>query len=161
MLPYPSISIFINKSYPLSRGQIRLNSADPRAAPLIEPNLLADDRDVQTLVRGIGILRRIVSSEPLASMISEEVEPGSLATSEAALVEYVRARTGLAYHAVGTCRMGIDDDAVVTPQLKVRGLDNLWVADASVMPHLVSGNINAACMMIGEKLARQMKDSAA
>ena len=76
ILPYPSISIFINKSYPLSRGQIRLASADPKEPPLIEPNLLADERDVQTLVRGIGILRRIVASPPLAGYITEEVEPG-------------------------------------------------------------------------------------
>jgi choline dehydrogenase len=156
VLPYPSISIFINKSYPLSRGQVRLASADPKAAPLIEPNLLGDERDVQTLVRGIGILRRIVAAPPLAGMVREEVEPGKQATSHDALVDYVKGRTGLAYHAAGTCRMGIDEDAVVTPELNVRGVEKLWIADASVMPHLVSGNVNAACMMIGEKLARQL-----
>ena len=156
VLPYRSISIFINKSYPLSRGHIRLASADPKTAPLIEPNLLGDHRDVETLVRGIGILRRVVSSPPLAGMVSEEVEPGNRVTSHEALVDYVKARTGLAYHAASTCRMGTDEDAVVSPDLKVRGVENLWIADASVMPHLVSGNINAACMMIGEKLARQL-----
>ncbi|WP_074173567.1 GMC family oxidoreductase [Caballeronia calidae] len=155
VLQYPSFSVSINKSYPLSRGQIRLASSDVKAVPLIEPNLLSDDRDVETLVRGIGILRRIVSNAPLAEMIVEEVEPGALSISNEALGAYVRNRTGLAYHPAGTCRMGIDDDAVVTPDLKVRGVENLWIADASVMPHLISGNINAACMMIGEKLARQ------
>lgn len=156
VLPYPSISIFINKNYPLSRGQIRLASGDPKAAPLIEPNLLGDERDVQTLVRGIGILRRIIAAVPLAGMVSGEVEPGEEASSHEALVDYVKARTGLAYHTAGTCRMGIDEDAVVTPELKVRGVEDLWIADASVMPHMISGNSNAACMMIGEKLARQL-----
>jgi choline dehydrogenase-like flavoprotein len=156
VLPYPSFSMVLDKSYPLSRGTVRLASSDPRAAPLIAPNLLADHRDVETLVKAIGIVRRIVSMSPLAEMVMDEVEPGAHATSEAALVEYVKARAGLAYHASGTCRMGVDDQSVVTPDLKVRGLENLWIADASVMPDLISGNINAACMMIGEKLGRQL-----
>ena len=91
-------------------------------------------------------------------MVMDEVEPGAHATSDEALVEYVKARTGLAYHCSGTCRMGVDEEAVVTPDLKVRGVENLWIADASVMPDLISGNINAACMMIGEKLGRQLKN---
>jgi choline dehydrogenase len=156
LLPYPSFSVFINKSYPLSRGQISLVSTDPKAAPLIEPNLLSDERDVATLVRAVEVVRRIVSTAPLAEMVVAEVEPGSQCTTPQALADYVRARTGLAYHPAGTCRMGIDEDAVVTPDLKVRGLENLWIADASVMPELPSGNINAACMMIGEKLGRQL-----
>jgi choline dehydrogenase-like flavoprotein len=158
VLPYPSFSMVLDKSYPLSRGSIRLASPDPKQPPLIEPNLLADPGDVETLVKAIGVLRRIVSKSPLADMVMEEVEPGPHVTSEAALVEYVKARAGLAYHASGTCRMGADEDAVVTPDLKVRGLENLWIADASVMPDLISGNINAACMMIGEKLGRQLRN---
>jgi choline dehydrogenase len=157
VLPYPSFSMVLDKSYPLSRGTIRLASKDPKASPLIDPNLLSDDADVQTLVRAIKVLRRIVSQSPLADMVMDEVEPGPHATTDAALVEYVKARTGLAYHASGTCRMGVDDQAVVTPDLKVKGLENLWIADASVMPELISGNINAACMMIGEKLGRQLR----
>ncbi|KQP23458.1 hypothetical protein ASF43_06260 [Pseudorhodoferax sp. Leaf267] len=93
----------------------------------------------------------------MAGMVMDEIKPGPHSTSEAALVEYVKARTGLAYHAWGTCRMGIDNNAVVTPDLKVKGLENLWIADASVMPELISGNINAACMMISEKLGRQLR----
>lgn len=156
VLDEPSISIFINKSYPVSRGQVRLASSDPKAAPLIEPNLLSDERDVRTLVGGIGILRRIVSSHPLAGLITEEIEPGRERITDDDLVGYVKARTGLAYHPAGTCRMGVDVNAVVSPDLKVKGLENLWIADASVMPHMVSGNINAACMMIGEKLGLQL-----
>jgi len=156
VLPYPSFSMVLDKSYPMSRGSIRLASKDPKQAPLIEPNLLGDPRDLQTLVRAVRILRRIVAQPPLADMVIEEAEPGGHATSEEALVEYVKSRTGLAYHVSGTCRMGVDEGAVVTPDLKVKGLDNLWIADASVMPELISGNINAACMMIGEKLGRQL-----
>lgn len=158
VLPYQSFSMVLDKSYPLSRGTIRLASTVPKAAPLIDPNLLGDSGDVETLVKAIGVLRRIVSKSPLADMVMEEVEPGPHVTSEAALVEYVKARAGLAYHASGTCRMGVDEMAVVTPDLKVRGLENLWIADASVMPDLISGNINAACMMIGEKLGRQLRN---
>ena len=158
VLPYPSFSMVLDKSYPVSRGSIRLSSADPKAPPLIHPNLLGDPRDLQTLVRAVRLLRRIVAQSPLAEMVLDEVEPGAYATSDEALVEYVKARTGLAYHASGTCRMGPDEDAVVTPDLKVRGVENLWIADASVMPDLISGNINAACMMIGEKLGRQLRN---
>ncbi|HXX01095.1 MAG TPA: GMC family oxidoreductase N-terminal domain-containing protein [Candidatus Acidoferrales bacterium] len=157
VLPYPSFSMVLDKSYPLSRGTIRLASADPKAAPLIHPNLLGDPRDLQTLVRAVGVVRRIVSKSPLADMVVDEVMPGKHAESEQALIEYVKDQTGLAYHASGTCRMGVDEGAVVTPDLKVRGVENLWIADASVMPDLISGNINAACMMIGEKLGRQLR----
>jgi len=156
MLPFPSFSFFINKNYPLSRGQITLASPDPKTAPLIDPNLLSDERDVATLVRAVHVVRRIVSTAPMAEMVTEEVEPGKQCTSSEALADYVKARTGLGYHPSGTCRMGIDENDVVTPDLKVRGVENLWIADASVMPELTSGNINAACMMIGEKLGRQL-----
>jgi len=155
VLPTPSFSVFVNANHPYSRGRIRLASADPGAAPLIEPDLLADERDLHTLVRGIGVLRRIVATRPLADWVIEEVEPGAALRSPEALAAYVRARSGLSYHPCGTCRMGVDAPAVVTPGLAVRGVAGLWIADASVMPTPISGNINAACMMIGEKLARQ------
>jgi choline dehydrogenase len=158
ILPYPSISIHINKSHPVSRGQILLASADPKAAPRIEPNLLGDVRDVQTLARGIKVLRRIAAQEPLRGMITEHVDPAPGIANDAELEAYVRDRAGLAYHPAGTCRMGPDADAIVDSELRVRGLENLWIADASVMPDLVSGNINAACMMIGEKLGRALRN---
>jgi choline dehydrogenase len=157
LLPYPSFTVNVNKNYPVSRGRLRIVSPDPKVAPLIEPNLLEDPRDVQTLVRGVDLVRRIVAHAPLKGMVTAEVEPGEKYRSADAMTEWVRARTGLAYHPSGTCRMGAEDDAVVTPELKVRGVENLWIADAAVMPRLVSGNINAACMMIGEKLGRQLR----
>ncbi|KRB49103.1 hypothetical protein ASE04_18120 [Rhizobium sp. Root708] len=159
ILPYPSFSIHINKSHPKSRGTVRLTSADPHIAPQIHPNLLGDVEDVETLVRSILLLRRIVSEKPLADMITEHVDPQLGLVTHDELVDYVRNTTSLAYHPAGTCSMGTSDDDVVTPGLKMRGLDNLWIADASVMPDLISGNINAACMMIGEKIGRQLRDS--
>jgi choline dehydrogenase len=160
ILPFPSFSVHINKSYPKSRGQIRLASGNPKAAPLIEPNLMADERDITTLVGGLRLLRRIVAAKPLAGMVTEHIEPGPGLVSDDDLAAYVRDNASLAYHPAGTCGMGVEEEAVVTPELKVRGLDNLWIADASVMPDQVSGNINAAAMMIGEKLGRQLRDMA-
>lgn len=159
ILDYPSVSIHFVKSYPKSRGQIRLASADPSAAPLIEPNLLGNDEDVGTLVNCVDLFRRIVTAPPLSNLVSEIIEPGPNLKDREQIVHYVRNRAGLAYHPAGTCRMGSDDDAVVTPDLRVRGIENLWIADASVMPHQISGNIYAACMMIGEKLGRQLVGS--
>lgn len=156
LLDVPSFTVMINKNHPVSRGHLALASADPQAAPLIHPNLLGDERDVTTLVRSIELLRRIVATAPLAGLVDGEVEPGAPYPTPEALADYVRARTGLGYHPSGTCRMGVDRQAVVGPDLKVRGLKNLWIADASIMPDLISGNIHATCMMIGEKLSRQL-----
>jgi len=153
VLPYPSCAILVNKNHPASRGRVSLASGDPKVPPLIHPNLLADERDVETLVSGIKAARRIMAATPIVDMIEEEVEPGGQHSAPDALSEYVRSHTGLAYHPAGTCRMGIDEDAVVRPDLRVRSIENLWIADASVMPDLISGNINAACMMIGWKAA--------
>jgi choline dehydrogenase len=158
VLPFPSCSVFISKSYPKSRGEVVLASADPHANPVIRPNLLGDERDVQTLVRSIGLLRRIMSAPPMADLLTQEVEPGPTSTSDNELVDYVKGRTGLSYHPIGTCRMGTDEHAVVSPDLRVRGVDNLWIADASIMPDHISGNTNGVCMLIGEKLGRQLKN---
>lgn len=153
---YPSVSVLLNKSYPLSSGRVRLASRDPGAAPLIECRLLEDQADIDTLVEGIKTIRRIMATQPIAGFIEEEVEPGSAVNGAEALQAYIRSRTGIAYHPVGTCRMGTGVDAVVDPQLRVRGIENLWVADASIMPDLISGNTNAACMMIGAKLGKYL-----
>jgi choline dehydrogenase-like flavoprotein len=158
VLPYPSCSIFINKSHPKSRGELKLASADPKAPPVIRPNLLGDERDVETLARSIQLVRRIMSTSPIADMITEEVEPGPAHTSFEDLAAYVRSRTGLSYHPIGTCRMGVGEDAVVTPDLRVRDIKNLWIADASIMPDHISGNTNGVCMLIGEKLGRQLSN---
>lgn len=156
ILPFPSMMVYINKNHPKSCGEIRLASSDPKIAPLIECRLLENEEDVATLVRGIAMVNQIMKAAPMAELIAQEIRPDIDYSDPQALEDYVKNNTDLAYHPVGTCRMGVDDKAVVTPDLKVRGIDNLWVADASIMPGLISGNTNAVCMMIGEKLGRYL-----
>lgn len=155
LVPYPSVSVFVNKNYPLSTGRIRLGSNDPSAPPLIEHRLLDDNRDVDSLVRGIGLVRKIMAAEPIASLVQEERAPGTRNLDEISLKDYLRSHTRITYHPSGTCRMGTDADSVVGPDLRVRGIENLWVADASIMPDLISGNTNAVCIMLGKKLGKQ------
>jgi len=100
-----------------------------------------------------------MKAQPIGRLIEGETAPGEDVLEEASLRTYIRQNTQIAYHAAGTCRMGVDDNAVVTPELLVNGLENVWVADASVMPDLISGNTNAVCMMIGMKLGRYLKDA--
>jgi len=153
---YPSVTVLLNKSRPKSFGRLRLASSAPADPPLIECRLLDDQADVDTMVQGIGITRRLMQTQPIARLIEEEIAPGAGVQSVAALTDYVRNYTGIAYHAAGTCRMGSDSGAVVDPSLRVRGIENLWIADASIMPDLISGNTNAVCMMIGMKLGKQL-----
>lgn len=141
---------------PESRGTVRLASADPGAAPLIDPNFLSDDRDVATLRRGVRLMHRIVEVPPLSNYNPENRHPVNL-EDDAALDQLIRNRADTVYHPVGTCRMGGDEGSVVDPTLKARGVDGLWVADASVMPRLVSGNTNAPSIMIGERCADFVK----
>jgi choline dehydrogenase-like flavoprotein len=156
LLNYPAVTVLLNKSYPLSRGRIRLASHLPDSAPLIECRLLENDADIETLTKGIWLVRNIMSAAPLKNWVDNEIKPGVDLTHNEQLRNYIRRNTELAYHPVGTCRMGIDSDAVVTPQLHVKGVDNLFVADASIMPDLISGNTNAVCMMIGFKLGKEL-----
>lgn len=152
---FPSVTVLLNKSYPRSVSRVRLSGASPGDPPLIEPSLLASEADVDTLVEGVAIVRAIMQRDPISKWITEEVTPGSSVTSLASLKEYIRNHAAAASHASSTCRMGGMREAVVDPNLRVLGAENLWIADASVMPDLISGNTNAACMMIGSKLGRQ------
>lgn len=156
LAPYPSFMICIAKMHPVSNGCIRLATNDPNDPPLIECRLLSDQTDVDTLVRGIGTLRKILRRDPIASLIEAEITPGVAVGSEEALREFVRAQAEVSLHPNGTCRMGVDADAIVGPDLRVRGTDNLWIADASIMPDHISANLNAVCMMIGIKLGKQL-----
>lgn len=150
--PAPSLTLMPTMIYPQSRGTVRLASTDPFTAPLIDPNYLAEPRDVQTLIAGMELVRETVAHPELASEVGREVLPGT-GSADDDLADFVRRNASGVYHPVGTCRMGNDDRSVVDPTLRVRGVDGLRVADASIMPSIVGGNTNAAAMMIGERAA--------
>jgi choline dehydrogenase-like flavoprotein len=139
--------------YPKSRGTVRLASADPAAAPLIDPNLLQDPADIQPLIRALKIARAAFATPAFASYRGSEVAPGPDCQSDEQWDGYIR-RTGYTvHHPVGSCRMGSDAGAVVDPQLRLQGIAGLRIADASVMPSIIGGNTNAPCVMIGERAA--------
>ncbi len=136
---------------PDSRGSLRLKSADPKDAPAILFNFLVSDYDRRAIVSGLKATRRLAETEPLRSYVEAEINPGPACATDADLLAHAR-NSGLSLlHAVGTCRMGHGDDAVVDPRLRVRGIGGLRVIDASIMPTIVSGNTNAATIMIAEK----------
>jgi len=141
---------------PESRGTVRLASADAAAAPAIDPGFLTDARDIATLRAGVRMMHRIAAAPPLGDYAGVDRHPVNL-DDDAALDALIRSRADTVYHPVGTCRMGSDAGAVVDPTLKLSGIDGLWVADASVMPRLVSGNTNAPSIMIGERGADFVK----
>jgi choline dehydrogenase len=156
---YPALKIVVLGSHSQSAGRIRLASADPDAPPVIEPRLFENESDIDVLVRGVDVVREILRHEPIASLIEDEVSPGARITAASGLREHVRQSAEPACHPFGTCRMGCDADAVVGPDLRVRGTENLWVADASILPDGISANLNAVCMMIGAKLGRTLASS--
>jgi choline dehydrogenase len=136
-----------------SRGQIRLRSTDPRWHPEIDPAYYDDQADLDAMVAGARRLIETVQGGPLARYVDRPFMPGGSEPGDAELVEHVRQQTQTLYHPVGTCAMGSGEQAVVDPELRVRGLDGLRVADASVMPTVPRGNTNAPTIMIGEKAA--------
>jgi choline dehydrogenase len=138
---------------PKSRGWVKLRSANPADAPRILLNLFDDPADLDAMVRAVRLSRSVYSQQPLRDMIRREVLPGPGTDSEADIREHLRRNAGHRSHPVGTCRMGLDADAVVDAQLRVRGIEGLRVADASVMPAVTSGNTNLPSMMIGERAA--------
>jgi len=143
---------------PESRGTVRLNSADAKDAPRIDPNFLEDERDIATLREGVRLSHRIAEVGPLAAYDPQDRHDVDL-DDDAALDELIRNRADTVYHPVGTCRMGADNDSVVDTRLRARGVEGLWIADASVMPKIVSGNTNAPSIMIGERCAEFVKQA--
>lgn len=142
---------------PESRGEIKITSADASQYPSIQPNYLSTELDLRTAVNGLKVARKIVSAPSLAPHIIDEYVPGYQYGTDAQLEEAVRQFSQTIYHPAGTCKMGNDDTAVVDNQLKVRGIGNLRVVDASIMPEIVSGNTNAPTIMIAEKAADMIK----
>jgi choline dehydrogenase-like flavoprotein len=137
--------------YPKSRGTITLASPDPSAAPVIDPNLLSEPEDYEPLLRAIAFSRRAFATQPFVKYGAREFLPGKDVQDPEALKAYIR-RTGVTvHHPAGTCRMGSDPDSVLDPQLRVRGIEGLRVADASIFPILVGGNTNAPVVMVAEK----------
>jgi len=152
----PALTVMPTLIYPKSRGEVRLASKDPTAAPLIDPAYLQEQADARFLLDGIRMVREIMAHAKLASTITGELHPGPDFRDDAALERELPNRIHTVYHPVGTCRMGKDDRAVVDPMLRVRGIDGLRVADASIMPSITGGNTNAPSMMIGERAAELM-----
>ncbi len=158
--PYSAFSASVCQLRPESRGSLRIKSADPNAAPEIRINYLATEVDRNANVEGLKILRRILHAPALRPFVTEEADPGAKVVTDAELLEHCRRRGSTIYHPTSTCRMGNDPLAVVDQRLRVRGVDGLRVIDASIMPDLVSGNTNAAIIMIAEKASDMILEDA-
>ena len=141
---------------PESRGSLAIRSPDPDDAPAIRANYLSAPADRETTVAALRLARTISRAPALAPYVASEYLPGESVDSDEALLEYARETGTTIFHPVGTCRMGADAESVVDDRLRVRGIGNLRIADASIMPRLISGNTNAACIVIGEKAAQMI-----
>lgn len=155
MEPYPGHAftfgpVLVN---PRSRGWVRARSVDPLVPPSIQTNGLTEQEDIDALLAGLELGREIAAQSPLDEFRGVEIYPGIEVNTRESLLEFIRDRVEFLYHPVGTCRMGSDDEAVVDPRLRVRGVDGLRVADASVMPTTPSGNTNAPTMMVAARAA--------
>jgi choline dehydrogenase len=143
---------------PKSRGTIRLASADPTDLPLVNPNYLGDPADRDRLADAVEVARSIFATAPMSKFVKQEIVPGPDVSGPDALRGFVTAAADSYHHQAGSCKMGSDDMAVVDPQLKVRGLEGVRIADASVMPVVPSGNCHAAIVMIAERLSDMLKE---
>ena len=150
---YQGVMAMAGLLHPRSRGHVSLRGPDPRLPPAIVAGHLTEASDLEPLLRGARLLRKIFATKPIADDVINEVRPGRGVQDDQALRDYIRATADSLYHAVGTCAMGSGDEAVTTPDLRVRGVDALRVVDASVMPALPSGNTTAAVLMIAERAA--------
>jgi choline dehydrogenase len=143
---------------PESRGEIKLKSPDPFDAPAVYPNYLATETDQRTIVAGLKLIRRILATPQMQTLTEAEFQPGPAVGSDEGLLDYARRRGGTVYHPTSTCKMGSDPMAVVDAELRVHGIEGLRIADASIMPTVVSGNTNAATIMIGERVADMARE---
>jgi choline dehydrogenase len=158
--PFPGFIASVCQLRPESRGFVRIKSADPRVPPAIQPRYLSAQKDRETVVAGMKLLRRIMSEPAMRRYIAEERLPDPSCTSDDDLLAFARETGTTVFHPTSTCRMGSDGTAVVDERLRVRGIERLRVVDGSIMPSLVSGNTNAAVVMIGEKGADMILEDA-
>ena len=154
---FSGFTVSVCQLRPESRGSIHLRSPDPLDKPEIQPNYLATESDKQTLLDGAKLARRIATQPAIAQLTKREVFPGPTTLDDEQLAQYIRDESYTIFHPTSTCRMGRDPRAVVDERLRVHGVQRLRVADASIMPTVVSGNTNAACIMIGEKLSDMIR----
>jgi choline dehydrogenase len=150
---FSGFTMSVCKLRPESRGTLEIKSADPAAAPAIQPNFLEREADIRTMLDGMKLVRRLAAAPALSRFIVEEHDPGPACASDDDLVDFLRNKGFTVYHPAGTCRMGRDAEAVVDSELRVHGMERLRVVDASVMPTVTSGNTNAPVIMIAEKTA--------
>ena len=153
--------VTLNTAYmrPSSRGIVHLASADPSAAPLIDPNYWTDPFDKEMSLKGLRLAREIMKQSAFKPYVLREIIPGPDVISDEELIAYACANGKTDHHPVGTCKMGIDEGAVVTPDLKLQGIEGLRVCDASTMPRITTGNTNAPTVMIAEKTADLIRGS--
>ncbi|MEM7267658.1 MAG: GMC family oxidoreductase N-terminal domain-containing protein [Pseudomonadota bacterium] len=156
----PQGGVTLNSCYlrPRSRGSVRLQSANPSDAPLIDPNYLQDEQDLAMSIRGLKLTQEILAQDALKPFIKAERLPGPGVKSDQDYYEFICEHSKTSHHCAGTCRMGVDDGAVVDPRLRFNGIDGLRVADASIMPTVISSNTNAAAIMIGEKASNLIRE---
>ncbi len=150
---FSAFTVSVTQSWPSSRGVVELRDAEPGSPPAIRPNHLATEDDKRFFIDAIRTVREVLRTAPIDDVIAEEYQPGPEIINDEQILDYVRQKANTIYHPCGTCRMGGDAASVVDPSLRVRGVSGLRVADASIMPRITSGNINATCLMIGEKAA--------
>lgn len=151
--PDAFITLTLALSAPRSRGSLTLRSADPTDAPLIRANYFQEAEDLDAMLAGVRLAQRIGASGAYDGLRGNPIEPAADVVSDDGLRAFIRQSAATIFHPVGTCRMGRDAESAVDPQLRVRGVDNLWVADASVMPEVVNSQTHAACLLIGERAA--------
>lgn len=150
--PYPGFLLGISPCRPTSRGYLQIASADPAVQPEIHPNSLSTNHDLQEMLEGVRFLRKLAATPSLSALIEEELQPGRAVENDEAMIADIRKRSSTVFHPVSTCRMGpVPAENVVNHELKVHGLENLRVIDASVFPAVTSGNTNAPAIMVGEK----------
>ena len=153
MSPIHGFLIYAQVQRPESTGSIHIQSSDPMAPPAIRFSFLSTPQDCQTATAAVRRAREIVATPPIADVIDNEIAPGPQIQSDEAIIDFIRNNGVITHHAAGTCKMGHDAMAVVDDQLRVHGIKGLRIADASIMPTIISGNTSIPCIMIGEKCA--------